>query len=99
MTVTGPAGTGKTLLALHAGIINLFNKKHEMEYQSVISKEINPAGTQIKMGEIINILSQLTKGQAIIVADVGQNQMMSVFPAWYLWVPQSMWILARYLIT
>lgn len=54
-----------------------FKHYYQIEYQKVIKKEIYPEGGQLKMGEVIRMLSEKTKGEAIIVADVGQNQMMT----------------------
>jgi acetolactate synthase-1/2/3 large subunit len=45
------------------------------EYEKVIKPEINPETGEIRMGEVVNMVSDLTKGEAIIVTDVGQNQM------------------------
>lgn len=48
-----------------------------LEYEKVIKKEVYPTKGQLKMGEVIHQLSQETKGEAVIVSDVGQNQMMA----------------------
>jgi acetolactate synthase-1/2/3 large subunit len=45
------------------------------EYEKVIKPETKPENGQIKMGEVVKLVSDLTKGEAIIVTDVGQNQM------------------------
>src|SRR5690606_31385802 len=42
-----------------------------------IDAEINPTEGELSMGEIINQLNQLTKGDAVIVTDVGQHQMVA----------------------
>ncbi|MGB8490497.1 MAG: thiamine pyrophosphate-dependent enzyme, partial [Bacteroidales bacterium] len=47
----------------------------KIEHEKVIKNEITPAKGNIKMGEVVNLVSELTKGDAIIVTDVGQNQM------------------------
>ncbi|MCL4159114.1 UNVERIFIED_CONTAM: hypothetical protein GTU68_009952, partial [Idotea baltica] len=47
------------------------------EYEKVISKGINSTSEKIGMIEVVDSISKLTKGEAIIVADVGQHQMMS----------------------
>ena len=39
--------------------------------------EMNPTAEQLTMGEVINALNELTKGDAIIVTDVGQHQMVA----------------------
>ena len=47
------------------------------EYESVIKPETKPEKGEIRMGEVVNMVSELTKGNAIIVTDVGQNQMFA----------------------
>jgi acetolactate synthase-1/2/3 large subunit len=45
------------------------------EYEKVIKGETKPVSGEIKMGEVVKLVSDLTNGEAIIVTDVGQNQM------------------------
>jgi len=45
------------------------------EYDKVIKPETQPETGEIRMGEVVSMVSDLTKGDAIIVTDVGQNQM------------------------
>jgi len=45
------------------------------EMDKVIKPETKPTEGNIRMGEVVRILSELTKGEAVIVTDVGQNQM------------------------
>jgi acetolactate synthase-1/2/3 large subunit len=47
----------------------------KVEYEKVIREETKPQNGNLRMGEIVNEVSELTKGDAIIVTDVGQNQM------------------------
>ena len=75
--------TLKALLPLvdkkeHTGWHNQFKELHKLEYEKVIRKEIQQhEGGAITMGEVINMLSDKTKGTATIIADVGQHQMIS----------------------
>ncbi len=45
------------------------------EYDKVIVPETKPEKGEIRMGEVVKMVSDLTHGDAIIVTDVGQNQM------------------------
>ncbi len=45
------------------------------EYEKVIKEETQPENGKLKMGEVVRLVSELTGGDAIIVTDVGQNQM------------------------
>jgi acetolactate synthase-1/2/3 large subunit len=47
----------------------------KIEYDKVIKEETRPDKGKLKMGEIVREVSDLTKGDALIVTDVGQNQM------------------------
>jgi len=57
---------------------NEFKAPYEKEFECVIKKEIFPESGPIKMGEVINKVSEATENNAILVTDVGQNQMMGV---------------------
>jgi acetolactate synthase-1/2/3 large subunit len=47
------------------------------ETELVINEELNPSTEKMTMGEVINHLNELTNGEAIIVTDVGQHQMVA----------------------
>ena len=54
-----------------------FEIKREKETKMVIEKELNPTVGGLTMGEVINVLNELTNGEAVIVTDVGQHQMVA----------------------
>ncbi len=54
-----------------------FNEYKQEEQKICINKELNPTTEELTMGEIINVLNELTNGDAIIVTDVGQHQMVA----------------------
>jgi acetolactate synthase-1/2/3 large subunit len=49
----------------------------EKEVEAVIQNELHPTDEVMTMGEVIYQLNQLTNGDAIIVTDVGQHQMVA----------------------
>lgn len=54
-----------------------FEIKREKETTTLIEKELNPTEGGLTMGEVINVLNELTNGDAVIVTDVGQHQMVA----------------------
>ncbi len=54
-----------------------FKPLYEQEYEKVIKPAIHPEKGMLLMGEVVNAVAEATKGDAILVNDVGQNQMFS----------------------
>jgi acetolactate synthase-1/2/3 large subunit len=54
-----------------------FKDFQQQEDEKVIHEELNPSTEILTMGEVIKVLNELTKGDAIIVTDVGQHQMVA----------------------
>ncbi|HWZ16272.1 MAG TPA: biosynthetic-type acetolactate synthase large subunit [Mucilaginibacter sp.] len=61
----------------HSEWLNTFNEYTQKEVEAVIHDELNPTMGEMTMGEVIKQLNELTKGEAIIVTDVGQHQMVA----------------------
>jgi acetolactate synthase-1/2/3 large subunit len=61
----------------HAAWLNLFKEHQQKEEEIVIHNELNPTTDELSMGEVINVLNELTDGDAVIVTDVGQHQMVT----------------------
>lgn len=54
-----------------------FRDMMKQEEEACIIPEMNPATEQMSMGEVIKVLNELTGGDAVIVTDVGQHQMVA----------------------
>jgi len=55
-----------------------FELDAQEEYEKVIEKELYPMNGSLKMGEVVRKVSEATGNDAVLVTDVGQNQMMGV---------------------
>lgn len=62
----------------HNDWIESFNELDKAENSKVIENAIHPTSGGIKMGEIMHLIDEKTKGEAIIVPDVGQHQMYAM---------------------
>ena len=62
----------------HADWRESFRKYDKLEYDSVINEELYPVSGMLKMGEVINKISEATHHEAVLVTDVGQHQMMAM---------------------
>lgn len=52
-----------------------FSDCTKKENEKCIRQELHPTDDIITMGEVINLLNELTEGNAVVVSDVGQHQM------------------------
>ncbi len=63
--------------AKHSEWIASFEPHDRKEFEKVIEKEIHPEEGPITMGEVVRLVSEATEHDAVLVNDVGQNQMIS----------------------
>ena len=61
----------------HSEWIESFRQYEETEFNQVIRKEVFPDEGPLNMGEVVHVVSEATDNDAILVTDVGQNQMMA----------------------
>ncbi|WP_321020092.1 biosynthetic-type acetolactate synthase large subunit [Bacteroides sp.] len=61
----------------HTEWIDSFKEYEKVEEEKVIRPELHPATNSLSMGEVVRAVSNATHHEAVLVTDVGQNQMMS----------------------
>ena len=85
-TTVGLNGDAKTTLqqllpfvhsANHDEWLRSFDDDWAIEREKVINDEINPQNGVITMGQVVHKVTEATGNQAVLVTDVGQNQMQS----------------------
>jgi acetolactate synthase-1/2/3 large subunit len=59
----------------HAAWVNEFLQAKQKEYDKVIVNDLSPTKSGLTMGEVVRLSTNLTDNKAVIVTDVGQNQM------------------------
>ncbi len=74
---TLPAVTALLKPATHKEWLDSFRTYEEVEEEKVIRPELCRTGRELSMGEVVRTISEATHNDAILVTDVGQNQMMS----------------------
>lgn len=74
---TLPAVTELLKPATHKEWLDSFCTYEEVEEEKVIRPELYRSGRELSMGEVARAVSEATGNDAILVTDVGQNQMLS----------------------
>ena len=69
--------TEKVESRTHESWIQEFRDAEKLEVEAVIEDAIHPKHDRLQMAEVVNMLSEKTGGEAIIVTDVGQHQMIT----------------------
>ena len=69
--------TEKMQARKHPQWLEGFRRCREVEQEKVIRPELHPAKGDIHMGEVVDAVSRLSGEKAIVVTDVGQNQMIA----------------------
>jgi len=72
-----PAITRLLKKSVHREWRDSFAPLWKMEDEKVIQPAIHPTEGPLLMGEIVNAVAEATKGEAVTVSDVGQNQMFA----------------------
>ncbi len=61
----------------HSAWLARFRELEQAEIKEVIQGELNPTSEIMTMGEVIKTINELAGGEAVIVTDVGQHQMVA----------------------
>jgi acetolactate synthase-1/2/3 large subunit len=61
----------------HSEWLNKFKTYNQEEIDQVITQELYPTSEEMTMGEVLRNINEICKGEAIIVTDVGQHQMVA----------------------
>ena len=61
----------------HHEWLQKFKDLYEIEYEKVIKNDLHPTKEGLTMGEVLKEINIQTKGEAAIVSDVGQHQMIA----------------------
>lgn len=72
-----PALTARLKPANHQTWRDSFKELDEQERVKVIEPAIHPTEGPLRMGEVVNAVAEATQGDAVLVTDVGQNQLFA----------------------
>ncbi len=61
----------------HLKWLKKFNDHMNIEYEKVIKNDLYPSKEKLTMGEVVKEINEASNGDAIIVTDVGQHQMVT----------------------
>ncbi|MAW94961.1 MAG: acetolactate synthase, large subunit, biosynthetic type [Leeuwenhoekiella sp.] len=61
----------------HTDWHNRFKEMYQIEYDKIIKNDIKPEKEGLTMGEVLEGINEVSKGEAVIVSDVGQHQMIA----------------------
>jgi acetolactate synthase-1/2/3 large subunit len=61
----------------HQHWVDSFKPYEEKEYNKVINKALNPDDGPLLMGEVVRKVSEMSNHEAVLVTDVGQNQLFA----------------------
>lgn len=61
----------------HTNWLQQFKDLYAIEYEQVIQKDLFPTKEGLTMGEVLQAINSKTNGEAAIVSDVGQHQMIA----------------------
>jgi acetolactate synthase-1/2/3 large subunit len=74
---TLPLLTERIEAKTHQEWISKFHDAIKVETEKLITPELFPSEGEITMGEVIQLINELTSGEAVMVTDVGQHQMIT----------------------
>jgi acetolactate synthase-1/2/3 large subunit len=61
----------------HPEWLQRFKDLYKIEFEKVIKNDLHPTKEGLTMGEVLNEINRQSKGEAAIVSDVGQHQMIA----------------------
>jgi acetolactate synthase-1/2/3 large subunit len=74
---TLPLLTERVQQKSHHEWISKFHQAIAVETEKLITPELFPKEGEVTMGEVIQLINELTNGEAVMVTDVGQHQMVT----------------------